>query len=328
MTSLRVVVTDDRYGSYREEEEVLRDVGARLEILQLSSEEEAIARLAEADGIIVNLFPLTARVIESLSRCRVISRYGVGYDNVDVEAATRKQIWVARVPDYCIEEVSDHALALMLACVRNVAFRDRRIREGRWNLHREQPTHRIVGRTLGLIGFGAIARCLLRKVAGLGLARVLVFDPLVEASAVRKEGGAPADLRTVLADSDFLSIHAPLSPETKGMIGPQELRLMKRTAILVNTARGPLVDESALAAALSEGRLCAAGLDVFEKEPLSADSPLRRLDNVVLSDHAGWFSEESVSELKTKAARNVAAVLRGGPPVYPVNQVQGGKAHA
>jgi len=271
---------------------------------------------------------MTARVIQSLSRCRVISRYGVGYDNVDVEAATRKDIWVARVPDYCIEEVSDQALALMLACVRNLAFKDRKVREGRWNLQREQPTHRMAGKTLGLIGFGAIARCFLRKAAGLGLARVLVFDPLVEPSVVRGQGGAPADLRTVLAESDFLSIHAPLSRETKGMIGPEEIRLMKSTAILVNTARGPLVDESALAAALSEGRLCGAGLDVFEKEPLAADSPLRQLDNVILSDHTGWFSEESVSELKTKAARNVAAVLRGGPPVYPVNQVGGGKTHA
>ena len=165
MSRFTVVVTDDRYGSYAEEECVLSEIGATLEIRDLGNEAEAIRTLASADGILVNLFALTAQIIETLPKCRVISRYGVGCDNVDVAAATRKGIWVTRVPDYAIEDVSDHALALLLACVRKVAYRDRRIREGRWNLHKDQPSHRIAGKTLGFVGYGAIARRLHAKVS-------------------------------------------------------------------------------------------------------------------------------------------------------------------
>lgn len=318
----RVAVTDDRYGgAYDEERAVLAELGAELAVNDFKSEDEAIAGLAAADGVLVNLFPMSARVISSLRRCRVLSRYGVGFDNVDVAAATAKGIWVARVPDYSIEDVSDQALALLLACVRGVAYKDRGVRAGRWNMHKEVPTHRIAGRTLGLVGYGAIARCLHRKVSGFGLARVLVVDPYVDAAAVRKAGAEPVDLDRLLRESDYVSVHVPLGPETRGMIGAREIGLMKPAAILVNTSRGPVVDERAVAAALAERRIAAAGLDVFETEPLAADSPLRRLENVVLSDHAGWYSEESVPELKSKAARNVAAVLAGGKPAYPVNSI-------
>jgi D-3-phosphoglycerate dehydrogenase len=316
-----VVVTDDRYAAYDEEKAVLAEIGAALLVNDFKNEDEAIAGLAAADGVLVNLFPMTARVIASLGRCRVLSRYGVGFDNVDVAAATAKGIWVARVPDYSIEDVSDQALALLLACVRGVAYKDRAVRAGRWNLHKEIPTHRIAGRTLGLVGYGAIARCLHRKTSGLGLGRVLVADPYVKADVVRAAGAEPADLETLLRESDYVSVHVPLGPETRGMIGAAQIGLLKATAILVNTSRGPVVDEKALAAALAARRFAAAGLDVFETEPLPADSPLRKLENVVLSDHAGWYSEESVPELKTKAARNVAAVLAGGKPAYPVNTI-------
>lgn len=317
-----VVVTDDRYGgNYREEEAELARAGARLEVRTLGTEEEALKALRNADAILVNLFPLGARVIEGLERCRVISRYGVGYDNVDVPAATRKGIWVARVPDYSLEEVSDQALALLMACVRKVAYKDRGIRAGRWNLHKDQPCHRMAGSTMGIVGYGAIARCFHRKIAGLGLARVLVYDPYVEPAVLKAAGCVPADLETLVRQSDFLSVHVPLSAETRGLVGEREIGAMKATAILVNTSRGPVVDERALAAALQAGRLAGAGLDVFETEPLPQESPLRKLENVVLSDHAGWYSEESITELKTKAARNIAAVLGGGKPVYPVNSV-------
>jgi D-3-phosphoglycerate dehydrogenase / 2-oxoglutarate reductase len=321
MPDLTVIVTDDRYGSYTEEEEVLSSIGARLEVKQLASEAEAISALQQADGILNNLFPMTARVIESLQRCKVISRYGVGVDNVDIEAATRKRIWVARVPDYSIEEVSDQALALLLGCIRKIAYKDRKVREGKWNLHKDQPAHRIAGKTLGLVGFGAIARCLRRKVTGLGLSQVLVYDPYVPAEAIEKAGCASVQLSKLLAESDYISVHVPVTPQTKGLIGEREIAAMKTDAILVNTSRGPVIDESALGRALADHRLAGAGLDVFEKEPLPPGSILRTLDTVILSDHTGWYSEESVVELKTKAARNVASVLRGGAPVYPVNSL-------
>ncbi|HVO40587.1 MAG TPA: C-terminal binding protein [Spirochaetia bacterium] len=321
MSRFTVVIADDRYASYREEEDVLREIDARIEVFRGTSPAEAQAAFAKADGILVNLFPVTAEVINGLDGCRVISRYGVGYDNVDVEAATKRGIWVTFVPDYCFEEVADHALALLLCCIRKIGYKDRMIRQGRWNLHRDQPIYRVEGKTLGILGYGNAAHTLLRKVSGLGFGRVLMCDPYVRASTIKAAGAVPVDLATLLSESDCISVHVPLTPETRHMIGRSELALVKSGAILVNTARGPVLDEQALAEALESGRLGGAGLDVFEREPLPMESPLRRLDNVVFTDHAGWYSEESEVELKTKAARNVAAVLAGGKPPYPVNRV-------
>jgi len=316
-----VVIADNRYASYHEEEEVLREVDASVVIFSSSSAEEARAAFAAADAILVNLFPMTADIIEGLQKCRVISRYGVGYDNVDVETATRKGIWVARVPDYCFEDVADHALALLLSCVRKIPYKDRMVREGRWNLHKDQPCYRMEGRTLGILGYGNSGRCFHRKVFGFGFARVLVCDPNVRASVIRAAGAVPAPLSTLLEEADYITLHIPLNPETRHLIGARELARMKRGTILVNTSRGPVLDERALAESLRDGHLAGAGLDVFEEEPLPRGSLLRTLDNVIFTDHAGWYSEESVVELKTKAAQNVAAVLAGGAPAYPVNSI-------
>lgn len=316
-----VVVTDDRYGSYDEEQEVLKEVDASLTVHNCTTEEEAIEAVRDADGVLVNLFPLTSKVIGEMRRCKVISRYGVGYDNVDVETATNAGIWVARVPDYAVEDVSDHALALLLGCIRKVSYKDRKIRLGQWNLHGDQPIYRVKGKVFGLLGFGAIARALKRKVSGLGLARILVYDPYVESSAIEMEGGLPVDLKTLICSSDYISIHVPLSKETKRMIGRSEIAHMKRGVILINTSRGPVLDEDALCEALGSGRIGYAGLDVFEKEPLPRESPLLMLDNVILSDHSGWYSEEAIVELKERAARNVVEVLSGRRPHSPVNEV-------
>jgi D-3-phosphoglycerate dehydrogenase / 2-oxoglutarate reductase len=321
MSRFKVVIADNRYASYHEEESVLHEIDAAVEIFASSSAAAARKTFAAADAILVNLFPMTADIIEGLSKCQVISRYGVGYDNVDVEAATRKGIWVARVPDYCFEDVADHALALLLACVRKIPYKDRMVREGRWNLHKDQPCYRMAGRTLGIIGYGNAGRCLHRKVFGFGFARVLVCDPNVRASVIRAAGAVPVPFSNLIAESDFISLHVPLTAETRHMIGAAQLAAGKRGAILVNTSRGPVVDEQALAEALRNGQLAGAGLDVFEEEPVPRGSPLRSLDNVIFTDHAGWYSEESVVELKTKAAQNVAAVLTGGAPAYPVNRV-------
>jgi D-3-phosphoglycerate dehydrogenase len=320
MGNFRVVVTDDRFGSYREENSVLAEIGCEVEVLDLSDQADGGERLADADGILVNLYPLAAPVIRRLGRCRVISRYGVGYDNVDVEAATAAGIWVARVPDYCTEDVSDHALALLLACIRRIPFVDRRVREGGWNLCSEQPARRIAGKTLGIVGFGRSGHALLRKVSGLGLARVLVCDPYKYPRDILAEGAEPADLATLLAEADFLSLHVPLTPETRHLLDAAALSRLRPRAIVVNTSRGAVVDEQALAGALTSGRLAYAGLDVFEHEPLGESSTLAGLANVVLSDHTAYYSEESLVELKTKAARNVAAVLQGREPPYPVNR--------
>ena len=324
MAKHRIVVTDDRHGSYVVEDEVFREIGAKVEVHNLGDQAETVEVLRDADAVLVNLHPLPGAVIRKLSRCRVISRYGVGYDNVDVNAATEAGIWVARVPDFCLEDVSDHCLALLLSCIRHTALRDRRIRRGEWKQIGEYPSFRILGRTLGLVGFGTIARALLRKVSGFGLAGILVFDPYVDRREIEAAGARAVGIRELLKESDYVSVHAPLTPETRGLIGARELGLMKRHAILVNTARGPLVDEKALAEALRTGKLGAAALDVFIEEPLPAASPLRELENVILTDHCGWYSEESMVELKTKTARNALEVLKGGRPLYAVNSLPAG----
>ncbi len=317
----KVAVTDDRYGNYTEEINVLEKIDAELIILNPDNKTEFDRIIREADALLVNLHPMTADLISELDKCKVMSRYGVGYDNVDVDAATKKGIWVARVPDYSIEDVSDQALALLMGCVRKVAYKDRMIRKGKWNLHDDQPCHRIKDGVLGLIGYGAIARRFHEKTMGLGFSKVLVYDPFVDEKNIKGKGGIPADLSSVLADSDFISVHVPLADSTRGMIGKEQLALMKNGAILINTSRGAVLNEADVAEALEIGVINGAGLDVFENEPLSMESPLRKLDNVILSDHTGWYSEESKEELKTKAALNIAAVLKGGKPVYPVNEV-------
>ncbi len=320
MARHRVIILDDRFDSYREEQGVLAEVDAEAVNVRAPVDQAEPKLVAEAEGVLLNLFRLDAAAIGRLRRCKVISRYGVGYDNVDVEAATRAGIWVANVQHYAKEDVSDHALALLLACVRRVTERDRAIRKGEWNTTSRLKAARLAGKTLGLIGYGDIARCLHRKVSGFGLARVLVSDPYVDDAAVRAAGAEPAPLERLLAESDFVSVHAPLAAATRGMIGAAALASIKRGAILVNTSRGPLVDEKALVEALRKGRLACAGLDVFEQEPLPKDSPLKAVENLVLTDHVGWYTEESIVELKTGAARNVAEVLAGRPPVYPLNK--------
>ncbi len=317
----KVAVTDDRYGSYTEEINVLKEIGAELVILDPENKEEFNKGIVEADALLVNLHPMTETLISKLDKCKVISRYGVGYDNVDVDAATKNGIWVARVPDYSIEDVSDQALALLMACIRKIAYKDRMIRNGKWNLHDDQPCHRIKDSVLGLIGYGAISRRFHEKTMGFGLSKVLVYDPYVDDEMIKENGGIPSDLDTILTDSDYISVHVPLADSTRGLISKDQLQLMKKGAILINTSRGPVLNEADVTEALKIGTITGAGLDVFETEPLSLDSPLRKLDNVVLSDHTGWYSEESKVELKTKAALNIVSVLKGGKPIYPVNEI-------
>ncbi len=320
-SSFTVVIADDRYPQYREETAVLEPLGATLVPVRSREAADLIAAGREADAVIVNLAPVPAAVIRGLERCRVISRYGVGTDNVDVKAATARGIWVANVPDYCGEDVSDQALALLMSCVRKVALRDRQVRAGVWNIQSAGPEWRIQGKTLVFFGFGHIARILHRKIAGFLPGRVLVHDPFLDPAAVRQAGAEPVDWDTALREGDVFSIHMPLTDQTRGRFNEAAFRAMKPTAILINTSRGPIVDERALCRALAEGWINSAGLDVFEQEPLPADSPLLKLDALTVSGHTGWYTEESQTELKRKAAENVRDVLSGRPPKYAVNAV-------
>ena len=322
MYRMKIVIVDDRHGTYDEEMTILKPLNAEVMVQYYSSEEEAVRDLRDADGILVNLFPITASLIVRLERCRVISRYGAGYDNVDIDAATEKGIQVTYVPDYAEEDVSDHALALMMDCLRSVTAKDRLIRKGEWNLHGRFPTKRLADSVLGIVGFGRTGSALCRKVAGFGLSEILVADPTEKPERIRAAGGEKTDLQTLVSRSDFISLHLPAKEDTRHLFGGEIFSRMKEGAFLINTSRGSIVDETALAEALVTGRLGGAALDVYESEPLPAESPLRHLDNVILSDHTAYYSVQSIRELKTKAAQGVADVLTKTAPVYPVNRVQ------
>jgi len=311
MAKFRVVITDLGYKTYEYEKHELQKVGAEGVLTESKNEQEVIDNAKDADGLIVRMAPVTARVIHTLEKCKVISRYGVGVDNVDIQAATEKGIMVANVPDYCEEEVSDQALALFMACVRKTVSHDKQVRQGAWDIGGKDPVYRIKGKNFGLVGYGRIPRALHRKLKGFNLGRVLVYDPYLKPEAAKENQVELTDLETVLKESDYISIHAPLTEETRHLISTDQFNLMKDSAIVINTSRGPLVDQQALYTALKEGQINSAGIDVYETEPVEKDCPLFELDNVVLTDHAGWYSEDSQIELQTKAARNVAQALGG-----------------
>jgi len=321
MARFKVVMTDDRHKTYEEEKAVLKNIEAEVIIANCSTVQEVIDVCRDADGIMLNLAPMPAEVIDKLDKCRIISRYGVGYDNVDVTACTRKGIYVANVPDYCAEEVSDQALALLMACARKVARRDAQVRAGLWNIGKADPIYRLAGKNFTFLGFGMIGRCLYRKIKGLNFARILVFDPFIDAETIRSMGAEKVDWEEALKAADYISVHMPLNDKTRGIINTSAFALMKPTAIIINTSRGPVINEQDLIDALTTGRINSAGLDVHAKEPLDKDSPLMKIENCVLTDHAGWYSEEAMSELKRKVAENVKDVLTGGKPKYPVNKL-------
>ena len=321
MAKFKVVMTDDRHKTYEEEKAVLESIGAEVIIADLNTPKEVIEACKDADGIMCNLAPMPAEVIEKLEKCKIISRYGVGYDNVDVAACTKKGIFLANVPDYCAEEVSDQALALLMACARKVARRDAQVRAGQWNIGESDPIYRIAGKTMTFLGFGMIARTLFRKIQGFNFSRVLVYDPFLDAETIKSLGAEKVEWEEAFREADFISCHMPLNDKTRGIINAAAFDLMKPTAIFVNTSRGPVVDEKALIDALQKGKINSAGLDVHTKEPMDLDNPLLKINNCVLTDHVGWYSEEAMSELKRKTAENVRDVLTGGKPKYMINRL-------
>lgn len=319
MMKYKVVVSDNRHGDYSIEKDILKKCDATVIVENCVTEEDMIKKCKDADGILLDMASMSKKVVEALEKCRIVSRYGVGYDNVDVEACTKKRIYVSNVPDYCEEDVSDLALAHLFACVRGIATKDRKIREGGWDLGREN-IFRIKGKTLALIGFGRISKCLFKKVSGFGLKEVLVCDPYITREIIEQVGAKKVDFETALKQADYISLHMPLTSETKGIIDKKAFSIMKKTAILINTSRGPLVENDALIDALKSKNIAFAGLDTHNIEPLPRDSPLMKLDNCVLTDHTGFNTQEAIVELKTKIAWNIKDVLEGRHPKYWINK--------
>jgi D-3-phosphoglycerate dehydrogenase / 2-oxoglutarate reductase len=311
-----VIVVGHGYDDYRTEAAILRPHGVR-GIAQVDPADPTFAdHLARADAILVRETPITAAHLEAAPKLRVIARYGIGVDSVDLEAARQRRVYVANVPDYGAEDVSDHALALYLALQRRIVTRDRAVRSGAWNIGQAEPMRRSATLCFGLVGYGRIARALHRKLAGLGAREVLVCDPVLTGSPA---GAELVDLTMLAQRADVISLHAPLTEQTRHLVDRDLLARMKPGVILVNTARGGLVDEAALLDAVREGRV-RAGLDVFESEPPPADHPLFASSDVVLSDHTAWYSETSIEELQSGAAQEVARVFAGEPPHSWVNR--------
>jgi D-3-phosphoglycerate dehydrogenase / 2-oxoglutarate reductase len=312
------VITDNRFGDDSIERSVLGAAGVELVVASCRSSAEVAAAGREADALLVNMASADAAAIESLERCVVIARYGVGLDNIDVEAASRRGIKVANVPGYCDREVAEHALGLILACARGIPIRDRSVREGKWNV--AACGRRLSGSTLGILGFGGTARALARAALGIGFAQILIWSPRINAERIGQALGSaaaalgaavrPASFDEVFALSDWVSVHLPLKPETRGLVGARELGLMKPDAALVNISRGAVVDEEALAEALSAGRIAGAGLDVFTAEPLPMGSRLRSARGVVLTDHSAYASRESIADLRRGTAENALRALK------------------
>jgi D-3-phosphoglycerate dehydrogenase len=313
MPRFRVVLIEHGYATTRHEREVIEAAGGEFIDADRLPLEEALGLCEQADGVLCRRLEVPRSLLERFRRCRILVRYGVGTDNVDVDAASDLGIIVGHVPSYCVDEVSAHAVALLLACVRQVAHTDRRVRAGGWDVRRGETIQRIAGRTLGLVGLGGIGRAVARKLAGWRI-HLLAADPFVDAQVPADLGVGLVDFDTLCARSDYLSLHCPLLPETRHLMDDRTLSRMKRGACLVNTARGPLVNSASLLAALDDGRLSAAGLDVFEEEPLPPGSPLRHHEQVVVTDHTAWYSEESQVELQRTAAEEIVRVCGGGLP--------------
>ena len=311
----KIIITDCDHPSVEIEKKILSEINPELTLETCKTEEDVIAVASNADGIINQYAPFTRKVIKSLNRCKIIARYGVGVDNIDVEAATENNIIVANVPDYCLDEVSTHAIALMLDCARGITSLDRKVRDKKWDFTLAKPLFRTKGKILGLFGLGRIARMVAQKASGFGL-RIIAYDPYVSKVDI---GVKLVELSQLLTDSDFLSIHVPLTDETRHSFSENELRTMKKTSYLVNTSRGPIVDEKALYVALKEKWIAGAALDVMEKEPPDWEDPLLKLDNIIITPHISFYSEESYVELKTKVAESVRAVLKGELPRAMVN---------
>lgn len=314
-TSYRVLITDRAWPDSRVERDILSAIGAEV-IESPRGDEATLVDLArDVDAIGTCWAHVTDQVIRSAPRCRIVARFGIGLDNIRVDTATELGIPVTNVPDYCVSEVSDHALALVLACARNIAFFHARTKSGEYRLGAARPMQRLAGATLGLVGFGRIAQALYPKARAIGF-KVLAFS---RRGDDRGKGCAMVPLERLLTESDFVSLHLPLTDTTQHLIGEREFRMMKQTAYLINTARGALVDPMALVRAIEEGEIAGAGLDVFDPEPPDLSQPLYRNERVIVTPHAAFVSAESLHELRTRASRQIAEALQGRRPENVVN---------
>ena len=322
----KVVLTDYVWESLEVERQILGDLG-ELKALQTKKPEEFLGEAADCDALL-NTYagPITAGAMARMPKCRIIARYGIGVDTIDLDAATEAGIIVTNNPTYCIEEVAEHTMALLLAAARKVAFYDRRVRTAEWAVPPGKPMFRLAGSTLGLVGFGNIARQVAVRAAAFGM-KVLFADPFIQ-QGQGKAPGTKVEFDELLQRSDYISLHPPLTPSTRKMIDDAAIAKMKPTAVLINCSRGPIIDTEALVRALDAKRIAGAALDTTDPEPLPNPHPLRERDNVIINPHVAWYSEQAMVGLQAGAPNEVKRVLSGQWPINVVNPAVKGKSRA
>jgi D-3-phosphoglycerate dehydrogenase len=315
MAKFRVVITETDFEMPPTiEESQLTPIDAEVIVAQCKTEDDLIEACADADGLIFQYASITARVLDSLKQCRVIARYGTGMDTIDIPAAVARGIVCCNVPGFCLSEVADHTMALLLACARGIVRLNDSVRDGEWDaVGVSKTTERLTGQTIGFIGLGAIAAAVATRARAFDL-QPIAFSPRAPDSAFESSGIRRVELDELLETSDFVSVHTPLRPETHHLINARALDLMRPTAYLINTARGGLVDNQALLSALESGSIAAAALDVMDPEPMPADSPLHQAPNLIITPHAGFFSLTAMEILRRETAAEVARVLSGQEP--------------
>ncbi len=317
---VKVVISDYNFPTIDSEKKIIeKEFGAELIDAQCKNKKEFIDLAYDADAVLTQYFPITSQAIKYMNKCKVIVTYGIGTNAIDVGEATKKGIIVSNVPDYGINEVSDHTIAIILNLSRRLSDLDQQIRSGLWGYRNVAPITRLSECVLGLIGFGKIARLVARKAKPLSFKEILVHDPYVSGQQISEYEAVSSDLDNLLQNSDYISLHAPLNEKTRYLIDSEQLKKMKASAYLINVGRGALINEKALIAALEEKQIAGAGLDVFEKEPLSVDSPLLNFKQVIFTPHCAWYSEQALNDLQIMAAEEVVRVLKGEKPRSAVN---------
>lgn len=319
MSKFKVVITDNIFPDLDIETKMLNEIDAKL--VECKSKDESVIKeeCKDADAVINTYVQMTPDIIDAMEKCKLIIRNGIGVNTIDIDTCNKKGIMVANIPTYCLDEVATHAVTLLLASVRKIALLDKTVTQGIWDVKKCMPVYSLQEKTLGLVGFGKIPRLVNEKMKAFGV-NVITYDPYITNEMAEKEGAKKVELDELIEKSDYISIHCPLTPETKGMFDSKAFKKMNNTAYIVNTARGPIINEEDLIKALQDGEIAGAGLDVLTKDEVDLNNPLLKMDNVIITPHAAWYSEESIVRRRTQTVESVILVLQGNEPVSFVNK--------
>lgn len=322
MSKFKVVLTDNIFPDLIMEREMLSKIDA--ELIEVTDPKMIVEECKDADAVIDTYAELGADIINEMEKSKLIIRNGIGVNTIDVDTCNEKGIMVANVPSYCLDEVATHAISLMLAVGRKIVLLNNTVSEGVWDVKKGIPIYSLQNKTLGLVGLGKIPRLVKEKSVPFGL-NVIAYDPYVSAEDAKALGVEKVEMDRLIEQSDYISIHCPLTPETRGLFNSDAFKKMKKSAYIINTARGPVIDEADLIEALQNDEIAGAGLDVLTSDSVDKNNPLLKMDNVVITPHAAWYSEESIVTRRRQTIESVISVLEGGEPASLINRKQLGR---